>query len=219
MSRPKVFVGTACYRTMEPATAASMVDVAWNGDADMAEIVGLSLPQGYGAVRNAEGLVRAAQQAGADLLLYHDADMRYDAADVTSHVATWLRLGPKSLVGAVYPASSGASYVGRLAGLPACRANAEPDPFGLFTKEDTIRPYVGEALEAESLGFGFVAIPMEFLLGLRASRGYAFAEKALGEVLDTPDTRMCEDARAAGYRLVANLAARPKHLVREWRGL
>lgn len=236
----RIFLGTCCYRTIEPATAGSRERLLWSsaqaewdgprmvGAADVrvegerleswrsadVEIVGVGMAEGYGACRNAEDLAAGAMSAGADLLVYHDADMAFSTTDVLSLCTFWDELGPKAIVGTLYPSSKWPDrYVGRLEGVGLDADRTEGTP------RATVDALAPGAYAAEALGFGLVALPVALLAELRQQRGFAFAEAWRGRDGTTPDTEMCAAARLLGYSLVADLRARPRHLVRDWRSV
>jgi hypothetical protein len=222
--KPRVFLGCAAYRSIEPLTAAAREHFLWDclappgpgaGAAGPAgpsfELVGSAIAEGYGACGNVETLADAARLAGADFFVYHDADVRFTAKDVGSLLRR-CELHAPCVAGCLYPSSGeDGRYVGRLVDVPLGddRLDATPREFVLA--------HAGQAMEAESLGFGLVAIPMELVARLKKERGYAFAERSLGRTATTPDSEFCGAAKLMGYSLVADLSVKILHLGRTWR--
>lgn len=228
-----LFLGGVAYQTYAPQTAVSRERLFWatqqaeydgprllvgDGatwkDEPAIEVVSSGLTHGYGAVRNAEMLCDAAIEAGADVMICHDADIAFDPSDIRSLVATWAKHGPRAIVGAMYPDAQGADLVGRLTGTPKREDGREMTPRSVV---DALRLQGAEAVEAESLGFGLVCIPVALMQELRATRGFVFAECWQGKAhATTPDSELCGAAKALGYMLVADLRAAPRHASRKW---
>jgi hypothetical protein len=211
----RFFLGCAAYRTMEPVTAQCREDVIaamGKGPAAIdvgvsAELVGAKVQHGYGCCPNLERLTNQAVLAGADVLLFHDADMAYEWSDAAAVLAAWARHGPRAMAGAVYPeATDGGRLVGALSGLP--------NECGVFTRPDVAAPYMGKDVEADFLGLGLAAVPTGFFAG--RERPW-WRERWDGAVHLGPDVFISGMIRAEGWKLVAALEARPGHLSREWR--
>lgn len=221
MTLPRVFVGVPAYRGMELPTAQSLLALTWALDGQKRlegrfEFVGVNLAEGYGCSRNSEDAATAAVAAGADVLLHVDADMAFTPADVLRLLETWDLLGRDLVVGAMYPSSRGGPLVGRLVGVERVDASGTASPHGVYTARRSVAGLDGIALEATLLGFGFVAIPVPYILALVHDRGYAFEECGLGRHVDGVDSKFCAEAEARGWRLVADLRCKVKHLQRTW---
>ena len=221
----RVFVGTPAYRGIEVATARSLLELAWAVDAERGidvepkfrlELVGFGLQEGYGWARNAEAEAEIAVRLGADVFLHVEADVSFAPADVVRLVETWalnFRLG---VVGAMYRSSRGGPMVGRLVGMRHVNAAGEPDPDGAFTAAQDVDDIGPHAVQADRLGFGFIAIPVSLLKQLQGERGYAFEETTRGAAAGFGDASFCREALARGWHLVAELRARPQHMQRVW---
>lgn len=199
-----VFLACACYRTIEPRTAASRELLLLNTPDNMT-IAGTAIGHGYSACGNIENMMNEACRVLPDdgLFLYHDADMSFDPSDAGELVAEHeVFAGKRVVIGAIYPHRLEPGVT--VGALGHCDAD-DKGPDG-----STV-----ESVLAKRLGFGFIAIPVALLRELPAPR---MREHWDGHDLLTPDTLFCRSAQEHGYELRAMVLDGVKHLLTQWRG-
>lgn len=208
----RVFLGVAVYRDVKAGTMIARESLVWARGGEAFDLVGSQAAVGYGTARNLELLADGAIETKADLLVYHDADVAFTAADVDQLVRGWQRYGPEAIVGAFYAEREGGKLVGHLCGPLGEDGRVRTDP----AMVERLRADGFEYVEALSLGFGLVALPVALLVALRRERGYAFGEAHFGLKGTTPDVEFCGAAKQRGFTVVAALGARPSHLTERW---
>ena len=191
---------TATYRQLYPQTAACREAVIYLRERLAPhEMVEIGIFDGYGAPRNIDLIVETAKLVDADVIVYHDWDMRFELLDVAAMLALAeeaSKVTEQYLVGAIYR-SSGKPEV--LVGRPLRPEPGKPAPRRLvlppLPKGDQNRQIT--AAEADHIGFGLVVIPRAVYMNSPrpfVMDGWHPEEKDW----ITPDTAVSQRVRAAG---------------------
>ncbi len=213
----RVFLGCAAYDRIEPRTATAreaLMAAAGRAGRDALvgqfELVGSGIGRGYGTVGNLELLAKAALDAGADLLLYHDADIAFTVDDVNALMLARAAWGPRCVIGSVCKSSSYPGFViGRKSG-------QFPRSDGMSLTPETEVGGAAGVIRFDEIGFGLVLIPTALLQEMIALRGYAFREEWRGNTRTTIDVAFSQDATDRGYDVLVATDARPEHKSKAW---
>lgn len=200
----KIFIGCAAYRDLTAQTAQSQIRVHSNTALPGVEEIATGIAMGYHAPRNCEQLAQSAIDGKFTHFLYHDADIEYEPRHVQRAADTLKAIEfrdghDRSMVGAMYPSSSGPQVL-----------VGKPDPSDTAWTNFTPGVTIARALH---VGFGFVLMPVSIFEGLRKP-WFADEWGGVHNELVTPDVRFCNIVRERGWNVYADSGLDVKHWVR-----